>query len=58
MKLYIASRAPNPRRVVMFLAEKCIDWIEQVAVDLRANEHKGQAFLAKTAGEIAGARAR
>jgi glutathione S-transferase len=46
MKLYIAPRAPNPRRVLMFLVEKGIDWVEQVPVDLSNNEHKSDAFRA------------
>ena len=34
MKLYVSPRAPNPRRVQMFIAEKGIRGIEEVAVDL------------------------
>ena len=52
MKLYVAPRAPNPRRVQMFLAEKGIDpaaaGIERVDVDLNAQEHKSAAFRAKS----------
>jgi glutathione S-transferase len=48
MKLYIAPRAPNPRRVQMFMAEKGITGIEQVHVDLNAGEHRCEAFLAKS----------
>ena len=48
MKLHIAPRAPNPRRVQMFIAEKGITGIEQVSVDLNAGEHKGAAFRAKS----------
>lgn len=47
MKLYLAPRAPNPRRVTMFIAEKGIQGIEQVAVDLNNNEHRGAAFRAR-----------
>lgn len=47
MKLYIAARAPNPRRVQMFMAEKGIENIELVTVDLNHNEHHSSAFLAK-----------
>jgi glutathione S-transferase len=47
MKLYSASRAPNPRRVLMCMAEKGITDIEIVQVDLAADEHRGAAFLAK-----------
>lgn len=48
MKLFIAPRAPNPRRVTMFIAEKGIGGIERVPIDLSANEHKGLAFRAKS----------
>lgn len=47
MKLYISPRAPNPRRVTMFIAEKGITGIEQAIVDLTKNEHKGDAYRAK-----------
>ncbi len=45
MKLYMSPRAPNPRRVAMFIAEKSIPAIEQVNIDLGANEHRSSAFL-------------
>ena len=45
MKLYDGGRAPNPRRVRIFLAEKGIK-IEIVPVDLGAQEHKGDAYTA------------
>lgn len=45
MKLYDADRAPNPRRVRIYLAEKSIS-IERVTVDLRAGEHLQPAYLA------------
>lgn len=48
MKLFIAPRAPNPRRVTMFIDEKGVQGIERVPVDLSANEHKGEAFRAKS----------
>lgn len=48
MKLYVAPRAPNPRRVSMFIAEKGITGIEQVPIDLRANEHKTEEFLTRS----------
>jgi len=47
MKLYVSSYAPNPRRVAMFIAEKGITGIENVQVDLSANEHKSESFRAK-----------
>ena len=46
MKLYTAQRAPNPRRVLMFIHEKAITGIEVVPVDLNAGEHKGAAYRA------------
>ncbi|MBB6465007.1 glutathione S-transferase [Aminobacter lissarensis] len=39
MKLFDGGRAPNPRRVRVFLAEKGID-VPKVAVDMGAMEHK------------------
>ena len=45
MKLYVSQRAPNPRRVQMFMAEKGIVGIEQVLVDINAQEHRRPAFL-------------
>ena len=47
MKLYIAPRAPNPRRVQMFMHEKGITGIELVPVDINAGEHWGAAYRAK-----------
>lgn len=47
MKLYIAPRAPNPRRVQMFIAEKGIESIELIPVDLNQGEHRGSSFMAK-----------
>ena len=47
MKLYIAPRAPNPRRVQMFMHEKGITGIDFVPVDLNAGEHKAAAYRAK-----------
>ena len=45
MKLYDGGRAPNPRRVRIFLAEKGIE-IEKQQVDLGTLEHKGAAYTA------------
>ena len=42
MKLYDGGRAPNPRRVRVFLAEKGIE-VPLVPVDMGAMEHKGDA---------------
>jgi glutathione S-transferase len=46
MKLHTSARAPNPRRVQMFMAEKNITDIELVQVDLAKGEHRSEAFLA------------
>jgi glutathione S-transferase len=45
MKLYDGGRAPNPRRVRIFLAEKGIE-IPLEPVDLGAMEHKSESFTA------------
>jgi glutathione S-transferase len=47
MKLYTATRAPNPRRVLMFIAEKGIAGIEPVDVDLFAGAHRDAGFTAR-----------
>jgi glutathione S-transferase len=41
MKLFDGGRAPNPRRVTIFLAEKGVE-IETVPVDMGALGHKGE----------------
>ena len=43
MKLYDGGRAPNPRRVRIFLAEKGVD-VPLVPVDMGALEHRGSAI--------------
>jgi len=48
MKLFVSPRAPNPRRVLVFLAEKGLSGIEFVNVDLNAGEHRGAAFRARS----------
>lgn len=45
MKLYDAGRAPNPRRVRIFLAEKGIT-VDTQQVDLAALEHKAPGYTA------------
>lgn len=45
MKLYDSTRAPNPRRVRIFLAEKGIE-VPLVPVDILAREMKSDAFTA------------
>ncbi len=47
MKLHTSPRAPNPRRVDMFIAEKGIVGIAREYVDLNAGEHRAPAFLAR-----------
>lgn len=47
MKIYTATRAPNPRRVDMFLAEKGVGGIERYLIDLNSGEHKKHDFLAR-----------
>jgi glutathione S-transferase len=44
MKLFIAPRAPHPRRVQMFIAEKGITDIEEVPVDINAGAHRTDEF--------------
>lgn len=48
MKLYTAYRAPNPRRVLMFLSEKNITNIEMVQLDLNQGGHRTPEFLGKS----------
>lgn len=40
MKLYSTALAPNPRRVLLFLAEKQVQGIETIEVNLMAGEHR------------------
>ena len=47
MKLYDSRRAPNPRRVRWFMAEKGIADVEIVDVDLLAGAHKSDDYLAR-----------
>ncbi len=48
MKLYVAPRAPNPRRVLMFLVEKTINGLDLVNVNLNALEHQSESYRAKS----------
>lgn len=48
MQLYYSPGAPSPRRVMMFMVEKSITGIALVTVDLNAQEHKGEAYRAKS----------
>ena len=45
MKLYDFNRAPNARRVRIFLAEKSIE-LERISVDLNSREQMGEEFKA------------
>jgi glutathione S-transferase len=45
MKLYDAGRAPNPRRVRVFLAEKGVT-VPIISIDLARLEHKAPAYVA------------
>jgi glutathione S-transferase len=47
MKLYVSSYAPNPRRVTMFIAEKGIEGIENVTIDMMKGELRSEQYLAK-----------
>lgn len=47
MKLYDTPLAPNPRRVRWFMAEKAIDDIEVITLNLMQGEHKTPDYLAK-----------
>ncbi len=47
MKLYDSVRAPNPRRVRWFMAEKQIDDIEIVQVSLFEGQHRTAEYRAK-----------
>lgn len=47
MKLYTSHRAPNPRRVRWVMAEKGIEDVELVEVDIMAGEHRTPGYRAK-----------
>lgn len=47
MKLYDSRRAPNPRRVRWFMAEKGIADIEIIDVDILSGEHREPGYLEK-----------
>lgn len=44
MKLFDSQRAPNPRRVRWCMAEKSIDDIEIVSIDIMKGEHRTPAY--------------
>lgn len=47
MKFYTSTRAPNPRRVAMFMAEKGLTDIEHVQIDLGTAQHRSAEYLAR-----------
>jgi glutathione S-transferase len=47
MKLYDSRLAPNPRRVRWFMAEKGIDDLEIIDLDIRAGVHKAPEYVAR-----------
>jgi glutathione S-transferase len=47
MKLYTSHRAPNPRRVRWVMAEKGIEDVELVEVDIMAGDHKTADYRAR-----------
>ena len=47
MKLYDSRRAPNPRRVRWFMAEKGIEDVEIVDIDIFGGQHRSPDYLAK-----------
>jgi glutathione S-transferase len=47
MKLYDSPRAPNPRRVRWVMAEKGIEDIEVVEIDIFKGEHRSSDYLAR-----------
>jgi glutathione S-transferase len=47
MKLYSSGRAPNPRRVRWFMAEKGIADIEVIDVDLLKGEHRSAEYVGR-----------
>lgn len=47
MKLYTSHRAPNPRRVRWVMAEKGIEDVEVIEVDILTGEHKTPEYRAR-----------
>lgn len=46
MKIFLSTGAPNPRRVLMFMAEKGITNVERVQLDLNSLEHHSASYRA------------
>lgn len=47
MKLYDSRRAPNPRRVRWVMAEKAIDDMEVVQIEIMQGEHRADDYVAR-----------
>ena len=47
MKLYTSHRAPNPRRVRWVMAEKGIEDVDLIEIDIMAGEHRMSEYRAK-----------
>lgn len=47
MKLYTSHRAPNPRRVRWVMAEKGIEDVDLIEIDIMAGEHRTPEYRAK-----------
>ena len=47
MKLYTSHRAPNPRRVRWVMAEKGVDNVDFVEIDLLSGQHRTADYRAK-----------
>jgi glutathione S-transferase len=48
MKLYVSPRAPSPRRVTMFIAEKGMPGIELITIEIGRGQHRSADYLAKS----------
>jgi glutathione S-transferase len=47
MKLFTSHRAPNPRRVRWVMAEKGVETVELVEIDIMVGEHRTPAYRAR-----------
>ena len=48
MKLWVSPKAPSPRRVLMFIAEKGITGLELATVEIGRNQHQSADYRAKS----------
>lgn len=48
MKLWVSPKAPSPRRVLMFIAEKHIPGIELATVAIGEGQHRSPEYLARS----------